>query len=275
MIPELFVTKEGQTINVDEFKGLNFTGLTTQAPQSITNYQSNKIRDGSVQNGPILFGTRTVTADFYFDGEDVYDYKLACQDIWRLLFSRELITLRDSEMPGLKMEVIAKPFDITRLNWHEMTFSVEFDIPSGYRQSLVKSDELQFIYDEELSQIGMNLPNGEDLHYRFKQTRFKVYNPSDVVVDPYWQKHELDIIIKGQGTPTITNLTNGYGVVLNRALTANDTLVWNGVRPLLNGTTCERATNHGHIQLEKGWNDISVTGLSNIDITFSFPFLYL
>ncbi|MDT3394504.1 MAG: phage tail family protein, partial [Bacillota bacterium] len=143
------------------------------------------------------------------------------------------------------------------------------------RQSLVKSDELQFIYDEELSQIGMNLPNGEDLHYRFKQTRFKVYNPSDVVVDPYWQKHELDIIIKGQGTPTITNLTNGYGVVMNRALTANDILIWNGVRPLLNGTTCERATNHGHIQLEKGWNDISVTGLSNIDITFSFPFMYL
>lgn len=273
--PKLFAKVDGQSFEFDEMDGLHFLGLRVDAPQTRTNLQSNDYQDGSRQQGPILFGTRTVAADFYFEANDLHDFELATQEIWRRLYSRNLIELRWSRMPGIKMAVIAKPFEQTRLNWGDMKFTVEFDMPAGYRQSLVKSDQLQFIYDEELSQIGMNLPNGEDLHYRFKQTRFKVYNPSDVVIDPYWQKHDLDIIIKGQGTPTITNLTNNYGIILNRALTVNDTLIWHGVRPLLNGASCERATNHGHLQLEKGWNDISITGLSNIDVTFSFPFLYL
>ncbi|MCS6142243.1 phage tail family protein [Latilactobacillus curvatus] len=273
--PKLFAKVDGQSFEFDEMDGLHFLDLRVDAPQTRTNLQSNDYQDGSRQQGPILFGARTVAADFYFEANDLHDFELATQEIWRRLYSRNLIELRWSRMPGIKMAVIAKPFEQTRLNWGDMKFTVEFDMPSGYRQSLVKSDQLQFIYDEELSQIGMNLPNGEDLHYRFKQTRFKVYNPSDVVIDPYWQKHDLDIIIKGQGTPTMTNLTNNYGIVLNRALTANDTLIWHGVHPLLNGASCERATNHGHLQLEKGWNDISITGLSNIDVTFSFPFLYL
>lgn len=273
--PRLFAKVDGHDFDFDEMSGLHFLELRTTAPQTRTNLQTNDFQDGSRQQGPILFGSRTVAADFYFEATDLYDFELASQEIWRRLYSRNLIELRWSRMPGIKMLVIAKPFETTRLNWGDMKFTVEFDMPSGYRQSLVKSDQLQFIYDEELSQIGMNLPNGEDLHYRFKQTRFKVYNPSDLVIDPYYQRHDLDIIIRGQGTPTITNLTNNYGITLNRALTANDTLIWNGVRPLLNGTTCERASNHGHLQIEKGWNDISVTGLSNIDITFSFPFLYL
>lgn len=273
--PKLFAKVDGQSFEFDEMDGLHFLDLRVDAPQTRTNLQSNDYQDGSRQQGPILFGARTVAADFYFEANDLHDFELATQEIWRRLYSRNLIELRWSRMPGIKMAVIAKPFEQTRLNWGDMKFTVEFDMPSGYRQSLVKSDQLQFIYDEELSQIGMNLPNGEDLHYRFKQTRFKVYNPSDVVIDPYWQKDDLDIIIKGQGTPTMTNLTNNYGIVLNRALTANDTLIWHGVHPLLNGASCERATNHGHLQLEKGWNDISITGLSNIDVTFSFPFLYL
>ncbi|UTB76491.1 hypothetical protein A4W74_07210 [Latilactobacillus curvatus] len=273
--PKLFAKVDGQSFEFDEMDGLHFLDLRVDAPQTRTNLQSNDYQDGSRQQGPILFGARTVAANFYFEANDLHDFELATQEIWRRLYSRNLIELRWSRMPGIKMAVIAKPFEQTRLNWGDMKFTVEFDMPSGYRQSLVKSDQLQFIYDEELSQIGMNLPNGEDLHYRFKQTRFKVYNPSDVVIDPYWQKHDLDIIIKGQGTPTMTNLTNNYGIVLNRALTANDTLIWHGVHPLLNGASCERATNHGHLQLEKGWNDISITGLSNIDVTFSFLFLYL
>ncbi len=273
--PKLFAKVDGQSFEFDEMDGLHFLDLRVDAPQTRTNLQSNDYQDGSRQQGPILFGARTVAPDFYFEANDLHDFELATQEIWRRLYSRNLIELRWSRMPGIKMAVIAKPFEQTRLNWGDMKFTVEFDMPSGYRQSLVKSDQLQFIYDEELSQIGMNLPNGEDLHYRFKQTHFKVYNPSDVVIDPYWQKHDLDIIIKGQGTPTMTNLTNNYGIVLNRALTANDTLIWHGVHPLLNGASCERATNHGHLQLEKGWNDISITGLSNIDVTFSFLFLYL
>lgn len=272
---KLFAKVDNHSFEFDEMDGLHFLELRVTSPQTKTNLQSNDFQDGSCQLGPVLYGARTVAADFYFEATDLDDFELATQEIWRRLYSRNLIELRWSRMPGIKMLVIAKPFETTRLNWGDMKFTVEFDLPAGYRQSLVKSDQLQFIYDEELSQIGMNLPNGEDLQYRFKQTRFKVYNPSDVAIDPYWQRHDLDLIIKGQGTPTITNLTNNYGVALNQALSANDTLIWHGVRPLLNGKSCERASNHGHLQLEKGWNDISVTGLANIDITFSFPFLYL
>lgn len=273
--PKLFAKVDNHSFEFDEMDGLHFLELRVTSPQTKANLQSNDFQDGSRQLGPVLYGARTVAADFYFEAIDLDDFELATQEIWRRLYSRNLIELRWSRMPGIKMLVIAKPFETTRLNWGDMKFTVEFDLPAGYRQSLVKSDQLQFIYDEELSQIGMNLPNGEDLQYRFKQTRFKVYNPSDIVIDPYWQRHDLDLIIKGQGTPTITNLTNNYGVTLKQALTANDTLVWHGVHPLLDGKSCERASNHGHLQLEKGWNDFSVTGLANIDITFSFPFLYL
>lgn len=44
---------------------------------------------------------------------------------------------------------------------------------------------------------------------------------------------------------------------------------------LINSNPYSKDTNFGHIQLDKGANDIAITGADGSDITFSFPFVYI
>ncbi|WP_375378389.1 hypothetical protein [Weissella confusa] len=81
------------------------------------------------------------------------------------------------------------------------------------------------------------------------------------------------ITVKGSGAFTLTNQTNGTSIKLNQAMGSGDTFVLNGVIPTLNGST-DADTDFGHIELERGDNDIRLSGLSSANVTFSFPFLY-
>lgn len=151
-------------------------------------------------------------------------------------------------------------------------FSIQFEIPSGYKYSLNRSDSVTV---DEIS-FGMNFHLDEKPTYTQTANSFRIYNPSDIAVDPYYQRHDLMLLIQFAGNSyQITNNTNGTNYQYNGTIQSSDSLVLNGLSTTLNGNPASQNTNFGYIKLEKGWNDITVSGATSHTTTFSFPFVYI
>lgn len=277
MEPKFYI-KRGDTPEfeiTDAIQGLEFLG-NDSSPVIANTYQQNAGRDGQ------LFQTQTFdktveNANFLINFGDWYDFKLLKHDIYRIFSQRSMMRIRTDAEMGIVKYVRPTSFDIKPISdgAHDATFTIPFENPSGYKYSLARSDNL-YDYDSELWQVGMNLPNGEDLNYQFKNNRFKVYNASDITIDPYFQKHDLKIISHFNGSSLkITNLTNGSSWQYQKAASKSDTIILDGIKTTLNGNPASVNTDYGNIVLETGYNNISVTGAADIDITFSFPFIYL
>lgn len=259
----------------DAIQGLEFLG-NDSSPVIANTYQQNTGRDGQ------LFQTQTFdktveNANFLINFGDWYNFKLLKHDIYRIFSQRSMMRIRTDAEMGIVKYVRPTSFDIKPISdgAHDATFTIPFDNPSGYKYSLARSDDL-YTYDAELWQIGMNLPNGEDLNYRFTTNSFSVYNASDIPIDPYYQKHDLQIICHFNGSNlTILNKTNGSSWQYQKAASKSDTIILDGIKTTLNGNPASANTDYGNIVLETGYNNISVTGAADIDITFSFPFIYL
>ena len=58
-------------------------------------------------------------------------------------------------------------------------------------------------------------------------------------------------------------------------LSGNDTLLLKGRRTFKNNNPDSANTDYGYITLAPGKNNFEVTGADDLEITFSFPFMYL
>ncbi|MCO6542131.1 MAG: phage tail family protein [Lactobacillus sp.] len=273
----LFLKKQDEDeFSIQDYRGLHFLDLTISSPQSQSNFVSYAGTDGAQQRGPVLFGPRTATANFFLETDDEISFAAKAHEVWQKFYSRTLLRLRQSISPGICVYGIAKSFDFTHLSYFDKSFSIQLDLPSGYRYSVLRSTDFPLDVKDNVQDglnIGMNLPM-EELKYTHSKDNFKIFNPSDFDIQPYEQKHDLNIIFKGSGSPTLKNKDTGDVFSYNKALSANDTLVLNGVHPMLNGKPCEIDTNHGDVQLvRKSWNHFSLTGFTGT-VTFDFPFLY-
>lgn len=272
MYPKLYV-KEGEAPEFDvsdAIQGLQFLGDDT-SPVITNNYQTNVGVDGSILTST-TYDKSIVTSKFQLHFGDYYDFKLAKHEIYRIFSSRSILRLRTDAEPAIVKFVKPVPFEIKPIEdgAHDSLFEIPFDNPTGYKYSLSRSDKL------DTWQFGMNLPSDQDIKYHFQSTNFKVFNPSDVVIDPYFQKHDLKITIKFKGNSLrIINKTNQSSWSYNKPATKEDTIVLNGIATTLNGNPASADTDFGNLVLEKKWNAISVTGATDVDITFSFPFIYL
>src|SRR5699024_9145276 len=123
---------------------------------------------------------------------------------------KELFRIRTDIDKQIVRYVRTAPFAITPdeegSNW--ATFTVSFENPSGMKYSYLKSDQIS---QTNGWGYGLNLANAPNLNYHFNnQMSFKVFNASDIAVDPYFQKHDLKITIKSvNGGLTVRNTTNG------------------------------------------------------------------
>ncbi|BAP85952.1 phage tail protein [Paucilactobacillus hokkaidonensis JCM 18461] len=275
--PKLYIKPE----DADEFdisevvSGLEFLG-DDENPAPVNTYQQLTGLDGELDVSQ-TYDKNVINAKFWLHFGDWYDYKLTKHDVFRMLSSRKRLRIRTDAEPAIVKYVRVVPFEIAPVEngAHDALFTVSFDNPSGYKYSLARSDNL-YTYDAELWQIGMNLPNGEDLNYHFTTTNFQVYNASDVTIDPYWQHHDLKIICQFSGNSLkLTNTTNSTEWEYQKSATKSDTIIKDGITTTLNGSLASGNTDFGDIILEPGWNEISVTGTTDVDITFSFPFIYL
>lgn len=249
----------------------------SSSPAIANTYTDNAGVDGSQYNYSV-FGRNVVTANFVLHFSTWYSFELAKHDIYRIFSTKQVIRIRTDSSPAVVKYVRSAPFEIKPISdgSHDATFSIPFENPSGYLYSLYNSDVAK-TYEQEAWQLGMNLPNGQDLQYNFvNQSQFRVYNASDIMVDPYMQRHELKIIIKHSGGAFgIENKTTGDLYRFNGSMDSNDTLMIDGINTYKNNALADNQTNYSYLTLDAGWNDIRIIGATDLDITFSFPFIYL
>ena len=273
--PKLYmkIGDEAEFDIADKVKGLKYLGDDSTLASTNQLLQVPGI-DGTVYQYK-TYSNYQVPAKFFLRFEDWQDYKLAKHQVNRLFSSRKMIRIRTDTEPAMVRFVMPNPPEIapTEAEAHYASFTENFDNPSGYRYSLYRSDSLPSIANGW--QFGMNLP--EPLpSYHFTNKSFKVYNASDIAIEPYKQKHDLRILFKFSGSQMkITNKTNGSSYTYNNSSNGNEQIILDGISTSLNGNPASANTDYGTVTLETGWNDIDVSGADNVDITFSFPFIYL
>lgn len=256
-------------------RGLHFLGLDSN-PNPLNTYQENTALDGQL---PIMttYGKSIVTVRFWLEFGSYADYKLAKHDIHRIFSQRGILRLRTDVQPAMVQYVKPVPFEIapTEAGSHNSEFSIAFENPSGYKYSLATSDQLPTGSNTELKEMGMNLPP-EETTYTFKASTFKVYNPSDIEIDPYFKRHELKLTSHfSGGSMKVVNNTNGSEWSYNASASKSDTIILDGINTTRNGKPDSANTDNGNISLSTGWNSFSVSGTTDFELTFSFPFIYL
>lgn len=242
-------------------------------PSFDNKYQDNTTRDGSRLTG-VNFGKLVFTANFILHSQDYYDQKLVRHEIYQIFGDRELVRIRSDIDFQKVMYVRPASFDIKFVNdgSSDSLFSIQFEIPSGYKYSLSRSDVVTI---DDIS-FGMNFHLNEKPFYTQTANSFRIFNPSDIAIDPYYQRHDLMLLIEFVGRSyQITNTTNGTSYQYKNASNGNDNIVLSGLSTMLNGKPASQSTDFGFIKLEKGWNDIMVQGATSHTTTFSFPFIYI
>lgn len=261
--------------NKEMTQGLHFLGLET-SPVLTNTYQQNSGTDGSLFSNTVI-AQSTINAKFVLYTIGYYDLQLARHDIYKLFAGKDLFRIRTDANPAKVAFVRAGSFDIAPASdgSFQALITIPFDNPSGYFYSLLTSENLM-TYEANGWQYGMNLPNGQDLNYKYNnQTHFSIYNASDVTIDPYFQKHQLQIIIKHNGGSFyLENKTTGDYYTYNGSMNSNDTLLIDGINTYKNQAIADNDTNYSYLTLKQGYNEIK-TNATDLDITFSFPFLYL
>lgn len=247
----------------------------TETPSLTNNYQEFAGLDGSFFNFS-TFGKNTLNVKLLMHYGNYYQYKALRYELQKLFVRKEAIQIHtDAEYPFIK---IVRPvgFEIEPFSdgSHDSVITIPFENPSGYKFSRLNSDDQDDLWD--VFPLGWDIPEFTPDDFKFKKRKFKIYNPSDMEIDPYYQKHELKIWLKYKGnTVGISNITNGSVWSLNIPSEGNDVVVIDGLNTFFNGEQANKNTNYWNIKLDKGWNEMTVMGATDIDITFSFPFIYV
>lgn len=243
-------------------------------PSIANNYQNNLAQDGQSWTYTTYQPT-TITCTFLLWFSTWQDYLLAKHEIMKQFMQKGLFRIRTSIDSNIVRYVRASPFTLApdEEGSHWSTFTVTFENPSGMKYSLLRSNQL----DQNTMNgwgYGQNL-NVSNYQYHFSnQTSFRIYNASDVPIDPYLQKHDLKITIKDtSGKLLINNKTNNSNWSYKHDLINSDTILIDGINTFRNGKYDSMNTNFGYIKLNKGWNEIVLN--KSADIEFSFPFIYL
>lgn len=273
-IEKLYIKKDGEPefeIN-DRISGIEAMGITKVAPQLTPKVHQIVGSDGEIDYGA-YYAPSTVKAKVYLSGKDIYDYKLLVSELYRCLYSRKAIRIRDEVEPYICYYVYVKPMELSVINFSDATAEIEFSNPSGFRFSILPCDQLT------KGEYGMNITNRDGTHgpvqYHFTTGDFWVYNDSDVTVDPYLGRHQFKMMLKCNGKPAIKNATTGTAITLNQNISTSNTFVLNGVDSFLDNQAWGINTDMGYLTMAPGWNHITLSSASNIDVTFSFPFIYL
>lgn len=266
---------DGDEFNIaDKVPGLEYLG--DDSTLTTTN-QLNQVAgiDGAIYQYK-TFNNYQIPAKFFLRFGNYQSFKLAKHEIQRIFSTKKIIRIRTDVESAIVRFVLANDPEIHPAEdyAHYSLFTVNFDNPSGYRYSLFRSDTI-YDFSKGSWQFGMNIPEDQRLNYHFTSNSFKVYNASDIPIDPYYGNHDLKIICKFSGDKlTLTNKTNGSMWTYNKSSNGNESIIIDGINTTLDGKAASANTDYGNVTLDTGWNDIEATGANSVDITFSFPFIY-
>ena len=264
----------GDVFNTADF-GIKFKTFNVGPP--IASHQSDTVRgrDGSIDQGS-QYEDRTIEAEADFFSVDYWDYPLKRNEIFKLFQSKEAFYITDSREPAKRWLVKVDDFETEQINDWKGNLEIEFITANQPFAESMGTSLNPRRFDEETWQIGQGLLDEvQDTDYIHSTRNFRIYNSSDILIDP--RVHDIKITFKGASDGlSITNTTTGDVFIHNGQTNANDIITLEGIRMLKNGESIFRDTNHRLITLEPGYNDFVINGATEgeFEIIFEFRFYY-
>jgi hypothetical protein len=257
------IQREGKApARLDETQNLIFLSFDIDAPTPQTSSSSINGVDGVTDKGT-SYGSRAMTARFFMQSTDKYDYDRQKAKIIRLFDSKNYFKIIDEDRSNVIWEKV------------KLSDRIAFDRKSAVL-ALVTIPMVSFypyaLYTGALTDLASEMGYPTEAATRsFTSTAFSAYNLGDTAVDP--RIHDAVITFKGASTNlNIENLTTGDVWQYTGASVANDEIVLDGVFSRKNGFSIFGDTNHGLITLATGENQIKLTGASDpFTIQFEFP----
>lgn len=195
------------------------------------------------------------------------------QQFFQIFDSQEPFYVIDSDLPTIRWKVVAEQQPFSFYENYSMGGDISFnlDCVDGYAESV---DTTLNIDDMKKWSFGMNLPINQHYQYRFAVSKFKVFNASNI--DILAEERPFDILFKGQANGlTINNLTTNQTFKYLGAINTGDQFVLHGAWPILNNKSVYADSNHGLIDLKRGWNDFQISGFyNNFEVGVDTHFYY-
>ena len=208
---------------------------------------------------------------------DIQDFELKRMKLSRIFSTQEEFYVSTVRMPYLRWKVIAEAFTMPQLNsyWKASGVTINLVCAEGYAESVGTTMD-PFTYKAGVWGMGNFLPHGKDLKYKWNTSPIKIYNASTIPL--LAEEHPVKITFKGDAPygVTLQNKTTGQKVELKHQLTKENTLVWYGLVPLVDGKQRYGNTwsDHGYLDFATGWNELELTGSYDFEISFDTHFYY-
>lgn len=232
-------------------------------------------RDGVIP-GAINFAPFSLVLNFYYEGNDMEDLNLFSQTMKSIVHNREPYYIAHSDMPDYKYAVNKAEIEWEVINHGDSTFKVTFNCYKGYAESLYSTDDYNLM-SSNFWQYENGLISDTDIKYTHTTNNFKIYNASSDKINPLLD-HNLDIymtVVAPNGFK-MKNKTNKTEFNYLGKMKKEGTILLNKTYPYINKKRIGKDTDKGYLILDKGINDISITGdgLEIKKIKFDFNFIY-
>lgn len=230
-------------------------------------------RPGIIRNGTSL-GVRKFDVDFWVKSKNFYTHSLFRSMLFNLFDPTKMYYVVQSEQVGKRWSVVVSgEWTPERVNPSTSQFTIPFETYElPYAESINTSLTPQ-TFDQDWWQMGMGLIP-EDTPYTFNTSSFRVYNPGDVTINPFYCDMEIILNATCNSYVEIQNTTTGDLWRYDGSLTTDDT-VRLGFKAKKNNLSIYRSTNRQVITLKPGWNDIKINGTTSIqNVQFAFRFYY-
>ena len=252
--------------------GIKIVSVGPSSPEPVYNFEEFEGTNGKRLSNLSYTGF-PFALSFRLKTESHYDWHLVATELRSLLYRDEPYYIITTREPGKQYRVLPAPWDLHRFMMTAGVYTVEFDVFEGHSESIETS--LSQFSETDSWQFSQGLVT-EDYEYTHTANKHVIFNAGDFPVDP--RESYLKIKIEGMsdGNLTIFNKRTGERFIYRGTLHSNrgEVLTLDRVYPLKNGVHCGLDTNHGLITLLPGENQIEVSNVSRLKISWDFRFLY-
>lgn len=271
---KFFILNGNETVCLNDLYDIRIRRVGPGEPSIINNYvQFNSAHGRRFVNSQLdLF---PFFLSFHLRENSFYNLTLVLVELRQLFLKGNPYYIVYSREPGKRFKVRPASFaSEPQSDLHEIV-EVVFDVFEGCSESIgttlnavdLESDEWQFSQGIVM----------EDIRYVHETNNFEIWNLGSLAVDPR-EHHELLIRIEGmsEGNVTVFNRTTGERFIYHSQLNSvrGEALTIDGVYPRKNGVHCGIDTNGELISLVPGRNEIQISNISRLKISFEFRFRY-
>lgn len=258
-----------------ELRGVQWLEFTPDPP-TISRISDN-VWDGDITLGKKR-NSRNIQARFFYKSRDFLDYKMLRDELFAVLDPLETFYIVDTQIPGKRWKVEVDSYEPERITGQVAEVAVTLYSSKPYSESIgTTMDEETF--NAQMRHYGVGaLPGASVEDYIHGTSTFAIHNAGSVDVDP--RQSELLITLTSisatSSVLTLTNNTTGDVWKYTGTFAVGSTITIDRTKSKKNGTNIVGDTNLQLINLAKGINNFTVTGLTgNFEIKFEFRYLYL